>query len=83
MSAQLAETTFRKTHHRLVGTPPLSSLEEIEKLLAETEIGGMLLPGQLTNVQYFNNTCRRMKGYLAKAQCSISTCRDTAAASTR
>ena len=63
----MEETTQAKQLMLLAGTPPLSAMDELLELLELTEIGAMLNPEQLTAVTVFLASCKRMKGYLQKA----------------
>ncbi|WP_330586877.1 endonuclease MutS2 [Aminipila terrae] len=51
-----------------IGTPPLTSMEELDKILELTAKGSMLLPEQLMSICTFLNACKRMKSYLKRAE---------------
>ncbi len=65
---RMAETTDAKRILESFGNPPLTPMREIEMLLKLCAKGAMLLPEQLGQVAQFLAACRRMKGYLKKAE---------------
>lgn len=70
---KMQETTDAKTILQSIGTPPLTSMKEINKILELCAKGSMLLPEQLLQVAKFLLSCRQMKGYLKKAE-HLETC---------
>lgn len=64
---KLDETTQAKAIIDCFGTPPLSSMKELHKIIDFAKKGSMLTPEQLTTVAIFVTSCRRMKSYLKKA----------------
>lgn len=62
------ETTQARRIVEQTGTPPLSSLAEIQKVADLVTAEAMLLPDQLMQVSSFLVCCRRMKAYLKKAE---------------
>lgn len=64
----MQETTQAKTILTHAGTPPLSSMKEIDKLMELCAKGSMLTAEQLAQVSQFLLACRRMKSYLKKAE---------------
>lgn len=62
------ETTAGKNIIQACGTPPLSSMEKTERVLALCEADAMLLPDQLNTVAQFIAACKRMKAYLKRAE---------------
>lgn len=65
---KMQETTEARKILDSVGTPPLSSMEELGKILELCSKGAMLVPDQLTAVAGFLVSCRRMRSYLKKAE---------------
>ncbi len=51
-----------------LGSPPLVSMKELEKILVLIEKGSMLFPEDFEVIRSFINSCKRMKGYLKKAE---------------
>ncbi len=68
VSRHLNETTEAKVIIENYGTPPLSGMNELEKSLALLGKGTLLMPEQLGNIAQFLTSCRRLKGYLKKAE---------------
>lgn len=68
VSRHLNETTEAKHIIENYGTPPLSAMVELEKSLALIGKGTLLMPEQLENTAQFLTACRRLKGYLKKAE---------------
>jgi dsDNA-specific endonuclease/ATPase MutS2 len=62
------ETTQAKRIILEAGTPPLSTMEELQKVLELAALEAMLVPDQIARVLAFLVTCRRMKAYLKKAE---------------
>ncbi len=65
---KMIETTEALKIMNAIGTPPLASMKELNKILQLSEKGAMLIPEQLTSVASFILSCRRMKSYLKKAE---------------
>jgi DNA mismatch repair protein MutS2 len=68
VSRHLNETTEAKIIIENHGTPPLSGMNELEKSLILLEKGTLLMPEQLGSIAQFLTSCRRLKGYLKKAE---------------
>jgi DNA mismatch repair protein MutS2 len=66
--SKINETTEARKIMESCGTPPLSSMKELDKILNLTEIGSLLTTEQLTDIAGFLSCCRRMKNYLRKAE---------------
>lgn len=66
------ETTQAKRIIEHIGTPPLSSMPELQKIIDLIAIEAMLVPDQITRVSSFLIACRRMKAYLRKAEATDS-----------
>ena len=66
------ETTQAKRIMEQIGTPPLSSMTELKKVIDLIAIDAMLLPDQIVHVSSFLVSCRRMKSYLRKAEATDS-----------
>ncbi len=66
------ETTQAKCIIEQIGTPPLSSMAELQKVIELIAIDAMLLPEQIAYVSSFLVSCRRMKTYLKKAEATNS-----------
>lgn len=62
------ETTQAKRIIEQVGTPPLSSMTELQKVIDLIAAQAMLMPDQIAHVSAFLVSCRRMKAYLRKAE---------------
>ena len=62
------ETTQARKIIELTGTPPLSPMTELTKIMDYIEIEAMLVPEQISNVEVFLASCRKMKDYLKKAE---------------
>ncbi len=65
---RMEETTQARRIIEHTGTPPLAAMPELQKALDLSSIGALLTPEQLAQVSVFLTTCRRMKGYLQKAE---------------
>ncbi|MBE6035434.1 MAG: DNA mismatch repair protein MutS [Clostridiales bacterium] len=64
---KMQETTSAVRILNSMGTPPIASMTELDKILQLAEKGGMLLPDQLTIVCSFLISCKRMKNYLNRS----------------
>ncbi len=62
------ETTQAEKIMESLGTPPLTTMKEIDKTLELCKKGSMLIPEQLTNIAQFISSCKRMKSYLKRAK---------------
>ncbi len=67
-AAWTQETTQARAVLDALGAPPLTSMQELEKILDLVPKGAMLIPEQLATVAQFLASCRRMKAYLKKAE---------------
>ena len=65
---KMKETSDAKRILESLGTPPLSSMSELDKSLELCSKGAMLLPEQLMLVAQFLSSCKRMKAYLKRAE---------------
>ena len=65
---RMKETTDSKRLLESLGTPPLSSMNELDKILDLCSKGAMLVPEQFEEVSQFLLACRRMKSYLKRAE---------------
>jgi dsDNA-specific endonuclease/ATPase MutS2 len=65
---KMQETTDAKHILENVGTPPLSSMKEIDKIMILLSKDAMLVPEQLLYISQFLASCKRMKQYLKKAE---------------
>lgn len=68
----MGETTQAKRIIEQIGTPPLSSMAELQKVLKLIDIEAMLTPDQIEHVSSFLVSCRRMKTYLKRAEVTDS-----------
>ena len=68
VKAKIKDTTEGRTILDHIGTPPLAVMKDIEMLLELAEKGAMLIPEQLTQIGLFVNACKRMKGFLKRAE---------------
>lgn len=65
---KLAETTEGRIIIEHSGTPPLSPMTELNKVLSLVGKGVLLMPDQLESIAQFLTSCRRLKSYLKKAE---------------
>ena len=65
--SQLEETTRARRALDEYGTPPLTAMPEIDKILSLSEAGSVLTPSQLLAVAGFLTACQRMEAYLKRA----------------
>ena len=65
--AQLEETTRARRTLDEYGTPPLTAMPEIDKILTLSVAGGMLTTSQLMAIAGFLTACQRMASYLKRA----------------
>ncbi len=65
---RMKETTDSKRLLESLGTPPLSSMNELDKILDLCAKGAMLVPEQFEEISQFLLACRRMKSYLKRAE---------------
>ncbi len=65
---KLNETTEGRIIIEHSGTPPLSPMIELNKVLSLVGKGSLLMPDQLEAVAQFLTSCRRLKSYLKKAE---------------
>ncbi|PKM86182.1 MAG: DNA mismatch repair protein MutS [Firmicutes bacterium HGW-Firmicutes-12] len=70
VSRHLNETTEAKLIIEKHGTPPLSGMNELEKSLILLGKGKLLMPEQFGSIAQFLTDCRRLKGYLKRAEVS-------------
>ncbi len=68
VNARINDTTEARKVLDHIGTPPLAAMKDIAMLLELAEKGAMLIPEQLTQIELFINGCRRMKGFLKRAE---------------
>jgi dsDNA-specific endonuclease/ATPase MutS2 len=66
--AKIKDTTEARIILDHIGTPPLAAMKDIGMLLELAEKGAMLIPEQLTQIGLFTNACKRMKGFLKRAE---------------
>ncbi|MDO0823200.1 endonuclease MutS2 [Desulfosporosinus nitroreducens] len=66
--SKMQETTEARKILEGIGTPPLASMKELDKILDLTVKGSMLTPDQLTSICGFISSGKRMKKYLKKAE---------------
>jgi DNA mismatch repair protein MutS2 len=64
------ETTQARRIIERYGTPPLSPMTDLDKIMSCLGKGIMLLPEQLGGIALFLTACRRLKSYLKKAEAS-------------
>lgn len=65
---RMQETTNARKVLESLGTPPLASMSELDKIIVSVEKGSMLIPEQFMSVCVFITGCKRMKNYLKKAE---------------
>ncbi|MEA5060481.1 MAG: DNA mismatch repair protein MutS [Candidatus Pelethousia sp.] len=64
----MEETTQAKRIVEGVGTPPVSSMTELQKAMELLVLEAMLLPEHFAQIASFLASCRRIKAYLRKAE---------------
>ncbi len=52
----------------VLGSPPISSMESLDKVLPLIKAGAMLGPEQFLGIEQFLASCRRMKAYLKRGE---------------
>ena len=68
VKAKINDTTEGRRILDHIGTPPLAVMKDMTMLLELAKKGAMLVPEQLTQIGLFINACRRMKGFLKRAE---------------
>lgn len=68
VKAKINDTTEGRRILDHIGTPPLAVMKDMTMLLELAKKGAMLVPEQLTQIGLFINSCRRMKGFLKRAE---------------
>ena len=66
--AKLKETSEARNILDSIGSAPLALMKDIPMLLELSEKGAMLIPEQLTEINLFINSCKRMKSFLKRAE---------------
>ncbi len=64
----MKDTSEAKKIIDYIGTPPLATMTELDKILVLAEKGSMLLPEQLSSVARFIHSCKKMINFLKKAE---------------
>ncbi len=65
---RLDETTQAKRIIEQIGTPPLPTMTDLQKVIDLIAIDAILMPDQIAHVTSFLVSCRRIKAYLEKAK---------------
>ncbi|MBE6024716.1 MAG: DNA mismatch repair protein MutS [Cellulosilyticum sp.] len=65
---KIKETSEARRIIDSLGMPPISSMQDIDQVIKEVEIGTMLEPSMLINVASFAKGTRQMKRYLQRAE---------------
>ena len=68
LNDKIKETTQARKIIDSLGTPPISSMQDLEKIIKEVAIGSMLEPQMLIQVASFAKGTRQMKRYLQRAE---------------
>lgn len=68
LKLKMDETTEARLILESLGSPPLTSMKEIEKAMVLVGKDAMLVPEQLVGIAQFLAACKRMKQYLKKAE---------------
>ena len=68
VKAKINDTTEGRKILDHIGTPPLAVMKDMVMLIELAEKGAMLVPEQLTQIGLFINACKRMKGFLKRAE---------------
>lgn len=66
--ARTKDTTEARKILDHIGSAPLPAMKDIPQLLELAEKGAMLVPEQLTQIGLFITSCKRMKGFLKRAE---------------
>ena len=66
------ETTQARRILEQAGTPPLSPMTELQRVIGLVQADAMLLPEQLEQVLVFLAACRRLRAYLKRAEATDS-----------
>ena len=66
--AKTKDTTEARKILDHIGSAPLSAMKDILMFLELAEKGAMLVPEQITQIGLFITSCRRMKGFLKRAE---------------
>src|SRR5665648_936927 len=65
---RLDETTQTKRIIEQIGTPPLPTMTDLQKVIDLIAIDAILMPDQIAHVSSFLVSCRRIRAYLEKAK---------------
>ena len=65
---RMDETTQAKRILEKIGTPPLPSMVELQKVIGLIALDAVLAPEQIAHILAFLISCRRIKAYLKKAE---------------
>ncbi len=65
---RLDETTQAKRIIEQIGTPPLPTMTDMQKVIDLISIDAILMPDQIAHLTSFLVSCRRIKAYLEKAK---------------
>lgn len=65
---KMAETTAARAILDGCGSPPLTSMNELDELLKLAQTGAMLIPEQLIKISRFATSCRRLTAYLKRGE---------------
>lgn len=68
VQARLRETSEARKILDQVGTPPLSTMKDIDRMLVTAEKGGMLLPEELEQIAVTLTGIRRLKDFLGRCK---------------
>ncbi len=66
--AWLRTTTQARQLLDVLGSPPISTTESLDKVLPLLKAGAMLAPEQFIGIAQFLSSCRRMKAYLKRGE---------------
>ncbi len=66
--ANLCQTSEARQLLDVLGSPPTSTMESLEKLLPLLKAGSMLGPEDFLGIAQFLSSCRRMKSYLKRGE---------------
>ncbi len=66
--SRLRQTTEARKLIDVLGSPPTSSMETLDKVLPLIKAGAMLGPEQFLGIAQFLASCRRMKAYLKRGE---------------
>jgi dsDNA-specific endonuclease/ATPase MutS2 len=68
VNSRIKETTEARKVLDSMGLPPFSAMKETKKIMDLAEKGSMLIPEQLSQIEKFITSCKRMMSFLKRAE---------------